>query len=311
MAIDTIHQYRISKLADELVTQGIKPTIRRIREIQGGDTNIITQGLRHWREKQMPVELLDDASPIEVALHAAHDSVAQSLKAELDGYCDKANAELEQSASLLEDAELLIKSLKEREAELEESLSLVAGERDNLKQDLNDTVVSLRTTEHKIEGMAKQAAQLAEEKLQLAEKLEAKKNALSDTKQTISSLGTDNELLAGEISHLKELYGTQGIELENLKSNRDESDHVSRQYEKELIQIKAKVEVLTIQNECLADRVVAGQEIQKSLADSLQIQDSNNKQTLNAVRTTEQAIKNYFDESISGLIKACKAESND
>lgn len=250
----------VFEAADQLLAEGEKPTITRIRDIIGGGSpNDITAWMKEWRTRQQkitdaqqipaPGNIKDQASVfltefVTTIWNTARTEANNKLKAERQALSD-AQAALELETS---DALEVAESLNIENAELKTQIaSLEETDRENTKK-TNELLQQLDLSKNAFDDLTKERDRLERELT--ASRSEAKE-ALANASQLTSELTelrrSDNELKS-ELEALK-------TQAESFKRECDIALAEKETAQKELESVKAELKSLQKENNSLNAQV--------------------------------------------------------
>ncbi|NIB43484.1 hypothetical protein HBA55_28000 [Pseudomaricurvus alkylphenolicus] len=208
-------EYRVHKAAEELKAQGIEPTVRKVRSMIGGGTELIMQHLRTWRERQ-PQVLADEpnADPIQLAVSAVYDQILNQVREELLKLGAEQDLELTNAGERLEAASLSMADAQTQITDLQDRLNAETAHVVDLQTQLIESDKQLAVARTQINSLEKVRVQLEErefEKRELISSLDGEKSKIRDLEQQnsrqreqMSERVADSRLLQVRIDRLTE-----------------------------------------------------------------------------------------------------------
>lgn len=166
----------VQKVASQMLSQGIKPTVRDVRRLTGGRNETVAEHLNDFNKKR-------DAEVSKLADEIGSSEIGKLIASEIQSVLDRRTASLNEIISRQESQiEELIGILKENEKECSEQVSLAESE--SIKA-IDDANAKVEKYQNKVNN-AEQDKNIAEQQLS---------EIKIETKNTIASIEQKSQLL--------------------------------------------------------------------------------------------------------------------
>lgn len=181
-----VRQSDVFDAANRLRSEGFNPTVRAVRGLVGGSTEIVSEYLKAWRQQYPVVDETAEVDPVTASIAELYDRLVEKATLELDAKLAEHDKELEEVAALLEaeafvldearqkaenaEAEvrkkdLLVESLKSeldaataRNAELNSELRSQGVELAHQKEKAGDLAWSLKNEQERVKELERKVA---------------------------------------------------------------------------------------------------------------------------------------------------------
>lgn len=155
--VSKVQQSDVFDAALRLRKEGFTPTVRAIRDLVGGSTEIVSAYLKEWRQQYPEVEDTAEVDPVTASISELYDRLVEKATGELNEKLAEHDKELEDAAVLLEAEGFVL-----------EEANLKAESAMNEVRKLELLVESLK---HELDAAKKDAAACHSEKRALAVEL--------------------------------------------------------------------------------------------------------------------------------------------
>ena len=154
----------VYQACDQLVKDGIEPSVRRLRDIIGGSTDALAQYLRSWRELQ-PTYTDDDpnANPVQIATSKLFDQMINEAQGVLARDEAQRDERLNDAAVQLEASKTQLKAAADAISDQIEQGNALKAENDNLKNALAEASEQLAVNRVQLENGAQERSRMTAE----------------------------------------------------------------------------------------------------------------------------------------------------
>ncbi len=270
------------KTAEELITEGIRPTISNIRErMGGGSPNDLTKWMREFNARQQQVAIAQQV-PVPAAIQTTATELLNHLLAQTwDTAREAANEKLTKERQALEDDR---QALELETSEALEQAELLYQENENLKSELDSSNQQYQTDQ-----------------------------------QTIGELAQELKQSQLQVNQLQSSITDMQAKLDNLQNSLTEALELKRLVEIEVAKKEGELKEIVRQRESLtAANVTLNHEIE-SLKVQLQTQQislNNNAEKISELKAelseakAESKAANASASELNGSLKTAQAEIN-
>ncbi len=301
---------RIHSTADQLLEQGIKPTLAEVRKaLGGGSFTTISEAMKSWRQDNQEEEQLRQvelpsgiterlqtlgADVWQTAVDIANDRLVKDREA-LESIKTKSRAETDEAQEAVKTLESeqadLLGQLDEVTATAEVAAitaAQVTSERDTLMQTLSDTQHQLELERVKAETAQSQLAELRHN-------LDQQSKELSTSVSKVATLEANAASDKAEVARLTAELKAAKIELKAVTTERNEVTAANAEVKGELKAVNAERDKLLESNDRLTQAhatLEADHKVLTKQYDAL----NNEKATL---RTEHSALNKHYDELLA------------
>ncbi len=212
--ISKVQQSDVFDAANRLREEGFNPTVRAIRDLIGGATEIVSQHLKEWRQQYPVVEEGAEVDPVTASISELYDRLVDKATVVLDEKAAEHDKELEAAAVLLEAEGFILEEANQKAESAENEVRKLELLVETLKSDLDTANKDASECQSEKRALAVELAHYREKVYDLTWSLKQEQDRVKELERKIEHQAVDH---AEKLALLTELV--QSIESRSADKN--------------------------------------------------------------------------------------------